>query len=73
VHWATPSGSPNSNGWILQVDYVPWGKPDSPLSWLNARFALQYTAYEKFDGEHDGASDHNTLLLNTTLAFGVPR
>src|SRR6185503_5831346 len=73
VHWPTPNGSPDSDGWTLQLDYVPWGKPDSPLSWLNARFAMQYIFYNKFDGANGGASDHNTFLLNTTLALGVPR
>ncbi|WP_236994265.1 cytochrome C [Candidatus Methylomicrobium oryzae] len=68
---------PNSEGFIAELDYVPFGKSDSPLApWLNLRFALQYTAYTKFDGSqsnYDGstrnASSNNTLFLNGWLIF----
>ncbi len=52
---------PNSNGWIAELNYLPW---------QNVKFALQYTAYQKFNGassNYDGlgrdASDNNTLYL----------
>jgi hypothetical protein len=65
-----PNTTPDSNGYRLQVEYVPFGKLDSPhRPWLNLRFGLQYTAYSKFDGassNYDGAgrnaSDNNTLF-----------
>ncbi len=68
---------PNSEGFIAELDYVPFGKSDSTLSpWLNLRFALQYTGYTKFDGaqyNYDGsgrnASSNNTLFLNGWLIF----
>jgi hypothetical protein len=71
------SGSPNSAGWIAEVDYVPFmhGGP-AFWPWFNVRFALQYTAYTKFNGAHtnyDGsgrnASDNNTLFLLAWAAF----
>ena len=65
--WGTPSGSPNSAGWVAQLDYVPWGKPDAPLPWLNGRISLQYVAYSKFDGSGAHASNNNTLFLNFTV------
>jgi len=71
--WQTPNGDPGSNGWIFEMDYVPWGKPDAPLSWLNGRFALQYTSYDKFDGARAGASDNNTLILSLNLALAANR
>jgi hypothetical protein len=37
--------------------------------WLNARIALQYTVYEKFDGTKTGASGNNTLFLHLWLAM----
>ena len=43
---------PNSEGFIAELDYVPFGKQDSLLSpWLNVRLALQYTAaFTKLNG-----------------------
>ena len=71
------NGSPNSNGYTLQLEYVPWGKGDSPLRpWANARFGIQYTGYHKFNGgriDYDGsgrsASDNNTLFLFAWFAL----
>jgi len=61
------TGSPNSNGFILEAVYMPWDK------W---KFALQYTIYNKFNGAHtnyDGfgrnASDNNTLYALVWIAF----
>lgn len=64
-------GSPNSAGWIGELDYTPTGKADSFLpSWLNVKFALQYVDYTRFDGSVDHASDKNTLYLLSW--FAVP-
>jgi hypothetical protein len=61
------NNSPNSNGYIAEVDYLPW---------LNTKFQLQYVAYKKFDGlkvNYDGsgrdASDNNTLYALVWLNF----
>jgi hypothetical protein len=61
------NGSPDSKGWIAELDYVPWE---------NVKLAAQYTAYSKFNGagsNYDGsgrsASDNNTLYLLGWLAF----
>ena len=55
------NNSPNSNGWIAELNYLPW---------QNVKLALQYIAYQKFNGaasNYDGsgrnASDNNTLYL----------
>jgi hypothetical protein len=64
------SGSPDSRGYILQLEYVPFGKLESyARPWLNVRLGLQYTGYERFNGgavNYDGfgrpASDNNTLF-----------
>jgi hypothetical protein len=64
------NGSPNSRGYIVQLEYVPFGKLDSfAAPWLNLRVGLQYTAYQRFNGagaNYDGfgrsASDNNTLF-----------
>jgi hypothetical protein len=61
------NGSPNSNGWIAELAWVPY---------QNAKLLLQYVAYQKFNGassNYDGsgrnASDNNTLYLLGWLAF----
>ena len=55
------SGSPDSNGWILQYDYLPR---------QNVQLIAQYTLYNKFNGASDNyngsgrkASDNDTLFL----------
>jgi hypothetical protein len=71
------SGSPDSRGYTLQLEYVPFGKAGSFASpWINVRLGLQYTGYWRFNGgnaNYDGfgrsASDNNTLFLFTWLAF----
>ncbi|MGR8936044.1 MAG: cytochrome C [Gammaproteobacteria bacterium] len=75
--YGSPSATPDSEGFIAELDYIPFGKAASPLApWLNLRFALQYTAYTKFDGNSNNydnagrnASDNNTLYLNGWLIF----
>jgi hypothetical protein len=61
------TGSPDSNGFILQASYLPWER---------TRFTVQYTIYNKFNGagtNYDGfgrnASDNNTLYLLAWIAF----
>jgi len=64
-------GSPNSNAFISEVDWVPFGHDSSwgaPLA--NFKIGLQYTIYTQFNGSstnYDGygrnASDNNTLYL----------
>src|SRR5258708_4130972 len=64
------TGSPDSRGYIIQLEYVPFGKIDSfARPWLNVRLGLQYTGYSRFNGggsNYDGfgrsASDNNTLF-----------
>ncbi len=73
ARWSGPNGSPDSAGFVAELDYVPWAKPDAPLNWLNARLALQYVAYTKFDGLTQDASDNNTLLLHLTVAVALNR
>ncbi len=61
------NNSPNSNGWIAELNYLPW---------QNVKLALQYTAYQKFNGastNYDGngrnASDNNTTYLLGWINF----
>ena len=76
VH-GTNNGSPNSDGWIFEVNYLPFsnGGPEF-WPWLNFRVGLQYTLYNHFNGgtvNYDGAgskaSGNNTLYLYVLTAF----
>jgi hypothetical protein len=62
--------SPNSNGWMAELAYIPFGANPAPgWPWFNARIALDYIVYEKFDGTKLGASGNNTLFLSFWLAM----
>jgi hypothetical protein len=71
------NGKPDTNAFILEADWVPFGKDDS---WLapnaNLKLGLQYTIYTLFNGggtNYDGfgrnANANNTLYLFAWLAF----
>jgi hypothetical protein len=68
AYWGTPNGSPNSSGIITEIAYVPWGKPDSLISWGNVRFAAQYVSYFRFDGASNNASANNALYVTVWAA-----
>lgn len=71
------TNSPNSAGYVAQIDWTPFGKEDSwAQPWANLRLALQYTGYTRFNGSssnYDGfgrsASGNNTLYLLAWMAF----
>jgi len=55
------NGSPDTRGWILEANYMPW---------LNTKLSLQYTGYTKFNGaskNYDGFG-RNASANNTTYA-----
>jgi hypothetical protein len=60
-------GSPNSNGFIAQFEYLPW---------YNTKFGIQYVGYSKFNGastNYDSAgrnaSDNNSIYVYSWIAF----
>jgi hypothetical protein len=71
------NGKPNSNSFVIEADWVPFGKAESwgrPLA--NLKLGIQYTIYTMFnggtknyDGFGDNASGNNTLFLYAWLAF----
>jgi len=67
-YWSTPNGSPNSDGMIFEVAYVPWGKPDSPFPNMNVRLAVQYFNYFSFDGSYADASRNNSFYFSLWTA-----
>ena len=71
------NNKPDSTAFIVEADWVPFGKEDSVWSPLmNLKLGAQYIAYTQFNGgtsNYDGggrnASDNNTLLLFAWLIF----
>jgi len=68
-YWSTLNGSPNSDGMIVEVAYVPWGKPDSPFPNVNVRLAAQYINYFSFDGSYANASRNNHFYFSLWTAM----
>ena len=65
-----PNGSPDTNGWIAEIAYIPFIDSQAPgWPWYNIRIGLQYTAYTEFNGTSAGASDNNTLYLYLWMAM----
>jgi len=71
------SGSPDTRGYIVQLEYVPLGKQTSwAAPWVNLRLGVQYTGYTRFNGgttNYDGfgrsASDNDSLFVFLWMAF----
>lgn len=71
------NGKPNSNAFIIEADWIPWGKAGSwGAPFANLKIGLQYTIYTSFNGgtrDYDGfgrnASDNNTLFLYAWTEF----
>jgi hypothetical protein len=69
--FGSSSGSPDSRGYTVQIECVPFGKFGSyARPWLNVRFGLQYMGFARLNGgstNYDGfghsAHDNNALLL----------
>ena len=71
------NGKPNSNAFIFEADYVPFGKADSWAGpWVNLKLGVQYTLYTQFNGgtsNYDGsgrnAGDNNALYVFAWMIF----
>ena len=71
------NGSPNSNSFLVEVDYIPFGKGTFFLDpYFNMRLSLQYWAYTQFNGattNYDGygrsAGQNNTTYFVTNINF----
>lgn len=72
------TGSPRSDGFVIEANYLPFNKPGGPAFWprSNVKFSLQYVIYNRFNGartNYDGsganARDNNTLYVEAWIAF----
>jgi hypothetical protein len=67
IRLGTQDGSPNSNGFVAGVNYLPSDDARSPLNWLHARLSLEFVAYSEFDGTSHDAAHNNTVLFHLTF------
>lgn len=76
--YGSRTGRPNTDEFVVQLDYLPFNRDGGPTmwQWFNPKLILQYIAYTKFDGSrdnYDGAgrdpSDNNTLYAMVWLPF----
>ena len=71
------NGKPNSNAFIVEADWVPFGKESSwSRPFANVKVGLQFVFYTMFNGgsrNYDGfgrnASDNDTMFLYVWTAF----
>lgn len=71
------NGRPDSNGLMVEADWVPFGKSDSIAApWVNLKVGIQAIAYTRFNGgttNYDGfgrsANANDTIFLFSWLAF----
>ncbi len=62
--------SPNSDGFIAEIAYIPFISSQAPVwPWANMRVGLQYTYYNRFDGDTASAHDNNTLFAYIWFAM----
>src|SRR5450631_4188356 len=62
--------SPNSDGFIAEIAYIPFSISQAPgWPWANVRVGVQYTYYNKFDGDTVFAHDNNTLFVYAWFAL----
>lgn len=78
LYAGSATGSPQSDGFVLQLNYMPLNKQGGPGFWprSNLKLSLQYTAYTHFDGaraNYDGAGrnarDNNTTYIEAWIVF----
>jgi len=71
------NGKPNSSAFMVEADWVPFGKSDSIAApWVNLKVGIQATAYASYNGgttNYDGfgrsARANDTIFLFSWLAF----
>jgi hypothetical protein len=68
VRMGTLDGSPNSNGFIAGLDYLPSGAAGPSPDGFQVRLSLQFVAYSEFDGTSHYAAHNNTVLLHLTAS-----
>lgn len=69
--YGTANGSPNSDWFLLELDWVPFNKAGGPSYCrnFNPKLSAQYGIDDRFDGTRANASDNITFYLQLWLLF----
>ncbi len=63
--------SPNSEGWIFDISYLPFSRGGPSLwPWANARIGLNYTLYTRFNGASSNVDPTAVDVNGATLCNG---
>ena len=63
--------SPNSEGWIFDVSYLPFSRGGPSFwPWANARIGLSYTLYTRFNGASSNIDPTAVDVNGATLCNG---
>ncbi|HEY3947978.1 hypothetical protein [Phenylobacterium sp.] len=65
----TANGSPNTDGYVVELSYAPFGKKSPSIPWANLRLNARYVGYTRFNGATARANANNTLFIGVNLAF----
>jgi len=71
LHEGSESGSPFSDGFIAELNWLPFHKKGGPSFLPNSevKLSVQYVIYNHFDGTSHNASANNTLYMGAWLSF----
>jgi hypothetical protein len=65
----TVNGRPDTDGYVAELAFAPFGKKTSAVPWANLRLNARYVAYSRFNGTTAHASDNNTFFIGASVAF----
>jgi len=67
---AVDQTDPNTNGYVFELSYIPFISSQAPgWPWANMRVGLQYTYYNRFNGDTIYAHNNNTLFAYLWFAM----
>jgi hypothetical protein len=65
------SGRPNTNGWMAEVAWTPFGKRDSwGGTFANLKIGLQYVGYSRFNGAVHNYDGYGRNAANNNTVYG---
>ena len=66
----SPTGSPDSRGYTVDVGYMPFNKggPEA-YPWVNGRIGVQWNRFTEVDGESAHAGDNDSVVAYLWVAF----
>ncbi len=68
LYSANSNFSPNSEGWIFDIAYLPFSRGGPSIwPWANAKFGLTYTLYTRFNGASSNVDPYATSAIDNNV------